>query len=168
MFAGGLISLWYFDQFTYHKFFSSIRNYFWKYVLCTKIFIPVSFQFNSASITLQFLCFKDSNIFSPYGFCYLINFQVCIKIFKFTEAIAFILFFQANITVLYFSTASQRLKNLPRTSLKAKQLLQTSSTKRGNYSLLLSFKFQKMVRLVKSYTFWHTESLISVDHILVF
>lgn len=38
--------------------------------------------------------------------------------------------FQANITVPYFSTASQRLKNLPRTSLKAKQLLQTSSTKR--------------------------------------
>uniref|UniRef100_A0A2K6FH51 SLAIN motif family member 2 n=1 Tax=Propithecus coquereli TaxID=379532 RepID=A0A2K6FH51_PROCO len=40
------------------------------------------------------------------------------------------LYFQANITVPYVSTASQRLKNLPRTSLKAKQLLQTSSTKR--------------------------------------
>ncbi|XP_068961289.1 SLAIN motif-containing protein 2 isoform X1 [Petaurus breviceps papuanus] len=36
------------------------------------------------------------------------------------------------------SATSQRLKNLPRTSLKAKQLLQTSSTKRDPLNLLLN------------------------------
>ncbi|XP_037064981.1 SLAIN motif-containing protein 2 isoform X3 [Peromyscus leucopus] len=41
------------------------------------------------------------------------------------------------------SATSQRLKNLPRTSLKAKQLLPTSSTKRGNYSLCVSSDFSK-------------------------
>lgn len=142
MFAGDLFSLRYFDQFTYCRFCHLEETVSESMHFALKISIPFPFQLNALSITLKFLCFWDSNTFSPYGFYSLTNFQVCIKIFKFTEAIAVILSFQANITVPYFSTASQRLKNLPRTSLKAKQLLQTSSTKRGNYSLLLSFKFQ--------------------------
>lgn len=76
--------------------------------------------------------------------------------FKFTEAVAFTLFFLANITLPCFSTASQRLKNLPRTSLKAKQLLPTSSTKRGNYSLCLS-------NIDQSFTFWISESMVPIS-----